>query len=82
MNGIGASQGTDNTAYLPANGIMLDENTSAMELDSNSVANCTQYGILLHNAHEITVNNNILYNNASAQLRQPYGGQRVCEWKF
>jgi parallel beta-helix repeat protein len=67
LNAVGAPEGTNNPSYIPAMGIYMDDNVANVELIGNSVANCRSGGIFLHNAHEIIVNKNTLYNS-NAQL--------------
>lgn len=62
LNGGGASEGT-NTAHEDAYGIYMDDNSSNVTVDRNTVANCGSAGIFLHGVRDITVTNNTLYNN-------------------
>ncbi len=63
LNGVGAGAGTDQPDYFPSEGIYMDDNTGFVTITGNSVANCGDNGILLHNSHDITVSKNTLYNN-------------------
>ncbi|RYY26224.1 MAG: hypothetical protein EOP41_04730, partial [Sphingobacteriaceae bacterium] len=67
-NGIGAPAGTDNTTKAYAHGIYMDDNAGQVEISGNTVANCATYGIYIHNAHDIAIKKNTLYNNAVTQL--------------
>jgi len=62
LNSIGNSDGTNNIKYFPANGIYLDDNTENVTVFGNTVANCANYGIFLHNALNCKVLSNNVYN--------------------
>jgi parallel beta-helix repeat protein len=63
INGIGAPYGTNNTIAVAATGIYLDDRTTNVEISGNTISNCSENGIYLHNSHEIDVKNNTLFNN-------------------
>ena len=62
INGIGAPYGTNSPRFRPAEGIYLDDNTNHVNLEGNTIANCGQSGIFLHNARDIVIKGNTLYN--------------------
>ncbi|MEJ7738110.1 MAG: PA14 domain-containing protein [Chitinophagaceae bacterium] len=68
LNGKGAGEGTDSPEYLASNGIYMDDNTSGVEITGNTVSDCSLYGIYLHNAFDLLIENNTLFNNKS-QIR-------------
>lgn len=76
INGPGANEGTPSPAYVPASGIYMDDNTDHVEIDSNTAANNAIAGIYLHNAQDITIRNNLLFNNLS-QIRMQHDPQAV-----
>ena len=71
LNGIGNDQGVNNIGQFDAEGIYLDDNTASLSILNNSIANIGSGnysgGIYLHDAHEITVKNNTVFN-AGAQI--------------
>jgi parallel beta-helix repeat protein len=62
MNGIGAAEGTDNPAYYAAEGIYMDNHTANVAIINNTVAKSNN-GIVIHNANNISISGNTLYNN-------------------
>jgi parallel beta-helix repeat protein len=70
INGIGAINGTYYAAgQEQANGIYLDDNSNNVEVFNNIVANCSAYGLFLHNTHAVNVHNNTVYNNKRGQIQ-------------
>jgi len=67
INGIGASQGT-NDPKPAAEGIYLDNNTADVQVTDNTIAHCSDQGIFLQCAHEITIQNNTIFNSGKKQL--------------
>ncbi|MEP6594632.1 MAG: right-handed parallel beta-helix repeat-containing protein [Ginsengibacter sp.] len=67
LNGIGAIAGTGNSVYSTA-GIYIDHNNSKIEITDNTLANCHDYGIYIHNGSNLAIENNTLFNNRKQQL--------------
>lgn len=63
LNGIGAPEGTNRTDYAAAEGIYLDDNATNVDVSGNTVANCVNNGILIHNSRNVKIQNNTLFNN-------------------
>ncbi|WP_353482889.1 right-handed parallel beta-helix repeat-containing protein [Haliscomenobacter sp.] len=63
LNGLGAPEGTNRMDYAAAEGIYLDDNATNVDIIGNTVAHCTNNGIYIHNARNIKIQNNTLYNN-------------------
>lgn len=62
-NGIGASDGTADKTNKFAHGIYIDDNATNVEIVSNTVAECQGFGIYIHNARDILIKSNTIYNN-------------------
>ncbi|WP_106568719.1 Ig-like domain-containing protein [Cecembia rubra] len=67
INGIGAREGT--RPYGPndppyVEGIYMDDNASGVEISGNTIANIASSGIFIHNARNITITKNNIYNTA------------------
>ena len=65
LNGIGVSEGTDKPGTASSNGIYMDDNTSNVLIDGNTVSNCGKSGIFFHNAFSMTLQNNTVFDNAT-----------------
>jgi parallel beta-helix repeat protein len=60
LNGIGAKEGTDcNHGF--AEGIYIDDRSANVEISNNTVAFCSNSGILIHNSPKCSVKNNTVY---------------------
>ncbi|HLW21024.1 MAG TPA: malectin domain-containing carbohydrate-binding protein, partial [Cyclobacteriaceae bacterium] len=67
LNGIGAPEGTPSNTHQ-VEGIYLDDNSAGVEITNNTVENVSGKGIFLHNARNVVIQNNTLFNNG-VQLR-------------
>ena len=68
LNGLGALEGTASIAGA-TNGIYIDDNSSGVLVDSNTVVNNNFNGILFHNVFSSYVTGNTVYNSSGSQLR-------------
>jgi parallel beta-helix repeat protein len=62
LNGAAAAAGTTGAFLACSNGIYLDDNSSGVTITGNTVSG-TPGGIKLHNAQNIVLTSNTLYNN-------------------
>lgn len=67
LNGIGQPYGTGSSIPGGAIGIYVDDRSANIDIQNNTIAHNSRYGIMLHNSHEITITGNTFFNNA-AQL--------------
>lgn len=67
LNGVGKGEDTDSPGKLWTHGIYMDDNTRNVDIVNNTIANCSS-GLFIHNAHEITLENNLSYNNGTQLL--------------
>jgi parallel beta-helix repeat protein len=44
-------------------GIYIDDNSSGVDIRSNTISNCPDAGIKIHNAHEVNIQGNTIFNN-------------------
>ncbi len=65
-NGIGNHEATVYKTNGGAVPIYMDDHTTGVSILNNTVMNGNRYGIFLHNAHEITITGNQIYNNKGA----------------
>ncbi len=72
MNGVGFGEATPDKSVL-ALGIYMDERSRNVTISKNTIFNCSASGIFLHNAHEINITENTVYNNGSG--RKDHGSQ-------
>jgi parallel beta-helix repeat protein len=68
LHGIGNAFGTNQINKLQAEGIYIDDNTESVLILNNTVSLCANNGIKLHNAKDINIYNNTVFNNG-IQLR-------------
>ncbi|MDF3079320.1 MAG: parallel beta-helix repeat containing protein [Sphingobacteriaceae bacterium] len=68
LNGIGASAGTNSSTLLAAEGIYIDDLSKSVTVSGNTVSLCANNGIKIHDAADVKVFNNTVYNNG-VQLR-------------
>ncbi|MXV15797.1 right-handed parallel beta-helix repeat-containing protein [Hufsiella ginkgonis] len=68
LNGIGNGDGTNSPFSLHAEGIYVDDNTTGVTVAGNTVSGCANNGIKIHNAAEISVFDNTVFDNG-VQLR-------------
>ncbi|HXB07441.1 MAG TPA: right-handed parallel beta-helix repeat-containing protein [Puia sp.] len=62
--GVGAPLGTRQTGPgPPVEGIYIDDNSASVDIAANSVSDCPDAGIKIHNAHEVNIEGNTLSNN-------------------
>ncbi|MEN2284150.1 right-handed parallel beta-helix repeat-containing protein [Algoriphagus sp. SE2] len=75
LNGLGAKEGTNQDNNM-AEGIYLDDNTSGVFVSKNTIAHINGKGIYLHNANNIEIFENLIYD-CDVQLKlnhDPLGG--------
>src|SRR5690606_6010200 len=65
LNGKGVGEGTNRSYYKAAQGIYIDEPSGGVEISNNTVAFCEDNGVSIHNAHNILINNNNLFDNGT-----------------
>lgn len=68
VNGIGNNEGTGRSASLQAEGIYIDDNSQSVKVSNNTISACANNGIKIHNAKDILVTRNTVFNNG-VQLR-------------
>ncbi len=73
LNGHGAAEGTSSPVAGSTSGIYLDDAANQIEVNSNTIADCNKTGIYVHNAHEVTVLKNTMFNSPT-QLTMVHDG--------
>ena len=73
---IGNAEGTPASEPSDVIGIYLDEKSSGVTVEGNIVFNCGTTGMLLHNAHNNTIVNNVFYNNHKRSVHLSEGYQQ------
>jgi hypothetical protein len=68
INGIGNNEGTGSSTSLQAEGIYIDDNSRSVKITRNTIFSCANNGIKIHNARDILVLRNTVFNNG-VQLR-------------
>lgn len=68
LHGIGNNAGVGRITTFQAEGIYIDDNTESVSISGNTVSLCADNGIKIHNAKDINISNNIVFNNG-VQLR-------------
>lgn len=63
LHALGAPAGTNSATYIPAEGIYLDDNSMNIEVAGNTCAFNANHGIFYHNAYNINLHDNTVYNN-------------------
>jgi parallel beta-helix repeat protein len=66
-NSTGNDEATTEEKLPLAHGIYIDDSSSYVRLNNNTVANA-DFGIFIHNGFNVTIEQNVLYNNRYAQL--------------
>jgi parallel beta-helix repeat protein len=62
QNSVGAPEGTDSPEEDAAHGIYIDDGSANLEISENTVTNC-RIGLFVHNAADLKIYGNTLYNN-------------------
>jgi hypothetical protein len=68
INSVGATAGTDDASYVPANGIYMDDRIHDVQVYGNTTAWCGYWGYQLHNNYNLTFTNNTAFGNNNAQI--------------
>jgi parallel beta-helix repeat protein len=75
LNGTAATGSRNNPSYTPAYGIYMDDNAAGVAIIGNTIADCAGSGIYIHNAHDLVIRGNTVYNCGSATADPASVGQ-------
>lgn len=64
-NAIGAGHGTSDTMRVSSEGIYIDDGSTNVEIVGNTVYNCGNIGIFIHNANHVLVRDNLVFDNGT-----------------
>lgn len=64
IGGKGAPEGIAGHSGMTAHGIYIDDNSAFVKLFNNTISGCAGYGIYIHNAHDIGIDRNTVFDNA------------------
>ncbi|WP_342645887.1 right-handed parallel beta-helix repeat-containing protein [Mucilaginibacter sp. CSA2-8R] len=73
LHGVGNAMGGGRYPSMQAEGIYIDDNSESVVITGNTVALCSNNGIKVHNAKEISIyNNNVVNNGVQLRLEQDH----------
>ncbi|SHF04370.1 Por secretion system C-terminal sorting domain-containing protein [Cnuella takakiae] len=65
LDGIGAREGSNSMRVQQVSGVYLDNNTTGVDIIGNTVARCGKLGIYVHNALDVKVHDNLVFDNTT-----------------
>lgn len=65
LDGIGAREGSNSMRVQQVSGVYLDNNTTGVDIIGNTIARCGKLGIYVHNAVDVKVQDNLVYDNTA-----------------
>lgn len=68
LNSLGNNLGTVNSGLNQGQGIYMDDNVGNVEIAYNTVSQCANAGIYLHNNNNMNVHDNTCYNNGNGTV--------------
>ncbi len=75
LNGKGAGRGTNDSTWLPAHGIYLDDNSNGGIVRNNISIGNAQAGVFVHNSYSNQITDNILGDNLYGSFWYQDGGK-------
>jgi len=73
LHGIGSGAGTANPDQLFVSGIYIDDRSSNIMVNDNTVAYCPTAGIYIHNARQLSLSRNTLFGNGNPVVNKESG---------